>query len=142
MAGKKQMASPFGQWLRKWRKSRGLTQVQLAQKAGCGQSILSGYERGQKTERGGDYMRPEPEMVERLATALGRPVEEARALAGYNPSPVPVTLKDIDMLMQTNPGHGVLISPKTGEAVSVSPDAMDKLIEALKLIGLTTGDKQ
>lgn len=88
-------ASPFGAWMRKWRKARGLTQVQLAQQAQCAQSMISMYERGVKSEKNKEYSRPEPDLVERLATALKRPVEEARALAGYNPSPVPVTLADI-----------------------------------------------
>lgn len=113
--------SSFGEWLRKWRKARKLTQVQLARMADCAQSTISEHERGVKQEKGGDYMMPEPDLVERLATALGRPVEEARVLAGYNPSPVPVTIKDLataqNELRET--GLSVIYNP-TG--INLSPE--------------------
>lgn len=104
--------SSFGIWLRKWRKARGLTQVELANKAGCGQSIISQYERGVKRDIGEEFTRPEPELVERLATALDRPVEEARALAGYLPSPIPPTIKSVQELISQHPGQGIVILPR------------------------------
>jgi transcriptional regulator with XRE-family HTH domain len=88
--------SPFGDWLYQWRRARKLTQAELATAAGCSDSIISAYETGKKKEKSQEFVDPEPELVEALATALRRPVQEARILAGYNPSPVPVTLREVE----------------------------------------------
>ena len=52
----------MGQRLARLRNERGYTQVQLAQKMGLIQSLISGYEI--------DRIRPHPEMVARFAIAL------------------------------------------------------------------------
>lgn len=126
--------SEFGVWLKKWRKARRYTQQELAAKAGCAYSLISMYERGARAEKSGDWMRPEPELVEKLSIALSRPVEEARALAGYNPSPVPVSLRDVDRLLTATPGSGVVINLTSGELENASPDSIEKLIDALREI--------
>lgn len=126
--------SEFGAWLKKWRKARRFTQQELAAKAGCAYSLISMYERGTRAEKSGDYMRPEPELVEKLAIALSRPVEEARALAGYNPSPVPISLREIDRMLTETPGSGVVINLTSGELQSASSDSIEKLIDALREI--------
>lgn len=131
--------SPFGQWLKKWRKARQLTQTQLAVKAGCGQSIISQHERGVRQEVGGDFIRPEPDLVERLATALGRPVEEARLLAGYAPSPAPVTLREVNRIMEENPGSGVYITKENPQGVLISPALIQEFISAVKKLSELSG---
>jgi transcriptional regulator with XRE-family HTH domain len=142
--GDYQMAktSPFGQWLKKWRLARKLTQVELARKADCGQSIISQHERGVRQEVGGDFIRPEPDLVERLATALDRPVEEARALAGYLPSPAPVTMKDVGQVMESLPAIGYY-NRENPQGVSISPALMQEFIQAVKKLtelSKTTGE--
>jgi transcriptional regulator with XRE-family HTH domain len=114
--------SPFGAWLKKWRRSRGLTQMQLARAAECAQSIISAYERGARQEASGEFMRPEPDLIERFATALRRPVEEPRALAGYMPSPVPLTLRDVDRVIEAQEYSG-------GEFrdIDLTPEVREKL---------------
>jgi transcriptional regulator with XRE-family HTH domain len=125
--------SPFGAWLRKWRKARGLTQIQLAAAAKCTQSTISEHERGVKQEVGGDFIRPEPDLVERLATALGRPVEEARALAGYNPSPVRVTMSEVSEILKHNPGQGVFIDANNPTGYTLVPNSLlEDISNALK----------
>jgi transcriptional regulator with XRE-family HTH domain len=123
--------SPFGAWLLKWRKARELTQKELGTKAECAYSLISQYERGVRSEVSGEYMRPEPKLVERLATALDRPVEEARLLAGYNASPVPVTMKDVGQVMESLPAIGYY-SKDNPQGVPISPALMEEFIQAVK----------
>jgi transcriptional regulator with XRE-family HTH domain len=52
----------LGQRIAKFRKKKGLTQVELAEQMGLIQSLVSDYER--------DVIRPHPEMLARLALAL------------------------------------------------------------------------
>jgi transcriptional regulator with XRE-family HTH domain len=127
--------SPFGEWLKKWRKARGLTQVQLAIKADCAQSTVSEYERGEKREGSDEFMRPDPDLLERLATALRRPIEEARALAGYMPSPVPVTMKDVDRVLEAQEYsdgefRDMELTPEVREKLSVIADRARELFKA------------
>lgn len=128
--------SAFGQWLKKWRKARGLTQVQLAQRAGCGQSIISQYERGVKTDVGDDFTRPEPDTIERLADALSRPIEEARALAGYLPSPAPMTLREVQdytPLPMIDFETGIDVNLTTGETHMLTPEEIAELIQKMEM---------
>jgi transcriptional regulator with XRE-family HTH domain len=126
-----QKASPFGVWLKKWRKARQLTQSQLGEKAGCAYSLISMYERGVRQEVSGQYMRPEPELVERLATALGRPVEEGRMLAGYNASPVPITMKELEQMHKDNPGAAIYISQDNPQGVVVPMDILKQILDTM-----------
>lgn len=130
--------SPFGEWLHKWRKARRLTQEQLAKLAGCRQSTISEHERGTRQEVGGDFIRPEEDLVERLATALGRPVEEARDLAGYRASLIPpsmreqsLALKEAVNFVEGNPQQAAIVLPHgpQGKPVVVVTDG--RLAEAL-----------
>lgn len=125
--------SPFGAWLRKWRKARGLTQVQLASKAECGNSIISQYERGERQEVGGEFMRPETDLVERLATVLNRPVEEARALAGYFPSPAPPTLAELNQMHADNPGSAIYLSRDYPRGLIIPPEKTAEFLQAMQI---------
>lgn len=53
--------------LRKFRKNQGMTQVQLAELVGCGQGLISFYERGER--------HPTVHIAIRLACALDTTVE-------------------------------------------------------------------
>ena len=143
--------SEFGKWLRKWRKARGLTQKQLAGKSGCVHSLISAYERGVRSDVSGDYMRPETRLVERLATALDRPVEEARALAGYLPSPAPLTqreayelaLQEGARLVEENPQEAAIVMPRgrdglpyvvvtSGQLAQIIADTVKQVLEQVE----------
>lgn len=69
-------AETLGQRLARIRKERGFTQVELAQKAGTIQAVISDYERGR--------VRPHAEMLGQLAQALGVTADE---LLGIAPAP-------------------------------------------------------
>ena len=65
-------AETFGQYLSRLRKSKGYTQVELAEKMGIIQVIISDYER--------DKLRPYHEMVIRFAQALEVSADELLGL--------------------------------------------------------------
>ena len=68
----------LGQRLARIRKEKGFTQVELAQKVGIIQVLVSDYERGK--------LRPHPEMLVRFALALGVSADELLGLKGTRPS--------------------------------------------------------
>src|SRR5215210_7492152 len=66
--------APFGERLRRLRESAGLTQEELASRAGLTAKAVSALERGERK-------RPYPHTVRSLADALGLSEEERAALA-------------------------------------------------------------
>jgi transcriptional regulator with XRE-family HTH domain len=65
-------AESLGQRLARLRKLKGFTQVELADKIGIIQSLISDYER--------DKLRPHPDMLVRFAVALGVTTDELLGL--------------------------------------------------------------
>lgn len=115
--------NPFGQWLRQWRKARRLTQSELAAEIGFTDAYISAIERNATEKAKGEPIRPSEEFVEKAATALRRPLEEARVLAGYNPSPVPVTLREVESMKIEKWQNGELVP------VEVTTDKAKQLLE-------------
>ena len=68
---------PFGQWVRQNRESRGLSQGELSERAGCSTSFLSKVESGTKT--------PSAESLVALAAALGQDPLKTQVRAGVIP---------------------------------------------------------
>lgn len=77
----------FGQWLRRKRLNRDLTVVQVAERAGISKQYVSMLERSPLHPVTGKPVQPALDKVEALAKALGADAEEARIVAGYDPSP-------------------------------------------------------
>lgn len=77
------MAS-FGEWLRKYRKEKGLTQDELASASGVSPSYISTIERDQPHTITGGKIRPEREKVLALAKAVGGDPVVALLLCGYS----------------------------------------------------------
>lgn len=73
----------FGEWLKKWREEKGFTQDELGKAIGKTKQHISNLERRQQHYASGGYARPSLETVDSLARALGRPLKEARDVAGY-----------------------------------------------------------
>jgi Predicted transcriptional regulators len=113
----------FGKWLKKWRKARRLTQVQLSAEIDYTDAYISALERGVKHDSGAD-IRPSEDFVEKVATALGRPVEEARLLAGYHASPIPVTLSEVSEILKQNPGFGAFIDANDPAGYTLLPNSL------------------
>lgn len=87
-------AGPFGTQLRRWRRTRGLTQLALAQSASTTTRHVSFLETGRS--------RPRAELVQRLAKALGLQPREHNALleAAGLPARFPQRPLDDDQLMR------------------------------------------
>ena len=64
----------FSEHLRKWRKAKGLTQVELAQKLGMTQGVIAHYEKG--------IRKPDLDKVPAIAKILGVPVEAPYGVEG------------------------------------------------------------
>ena len=87
--------SALGKRLAKIRKDRGFTQVELAEKTGVIQTIISDYERGK--------LRPHPDMLVRLAHTMQVSTDEILGVVTPKTSATPSRrflrrLKDIDQL--------------------------------------------
>lgn len=76
----------FGKWLVQARERAGLTQRELAQRAGISTTYVSGLEREEPSARDGSPRRPRVEKIDALARALGIQRDEARLAAGYAPA--------------------------------------------------------
>jgi transcriptional regulator with XRE-family HTH domain len=74
----------FGQWLRKARRTRGMSQITLAKNIGVTGSFISLLEIGALTKQGLP-IRPALHSVDAIARTLGTSCEEARLAAGYAP---------------------------------------------------------
>jgi len=71
------MAETFGEYVRRHRMAVSMTQIMLAERAGIGQSYVSGIERGINRE-------VDPDIVKAIAAAMGRPEGEALRVAFPN----------------------------------------------------------
>jgi len=78
-----EQAAKFAKWLREARDTAGLNKAQLAKEAKIARSYVTNLEGAIKNALTNKPTLPKPEIVERLAVALGVPVSEAREAAGY-----------------------------------------------------------
>lgn len=88
----------FGEWLREQRSRADLTLKQLAARCGVSFSYISALERQQPHSLTGKDIQPKLATVDRLARALGVPIDEARLAAGYAPKyplKAPETIKEL-----------------------------------------------
>jgi transcriptional regulator with XRE-family HTH domain len=85
----------FGKWLAAKREAVGMTQPQLAKRAGISVSYVSALERDEPNAKDGSPRRPRIEKVDKIAKALGVLIDDAREAAGYAPlDPKPKTAKE------------------------------------------------
>lgn len=84
-----QVEEKFGEWLRRWRSEKGLTQEEAGRAIGVSKQHISNLERGQMHYQSGSQARASIEVVDKLAKLFGRPISEARDAAGYGLSEAP-----------------------------------------------------
>lgn len=77
----------FGQWLRRNRKDRGLSQEELGKRVGRTKQYISGLERAAPHPNTGKPAQVTPDGAKLLAKHLNLPPEEAMRAAGFYPSP-------------------------------------------------------
>lgn len=73
----------FGLWLSETLRNAGLRQADLVERTGLSKSYISTLVGDKPNSTTGRPIRPEPQVVEKIARALGVPVGEARLRAGY-----------------------------------------------------------
>lgn len=73
----------FGEWVRRWRKAKGLTQQELADMVGKTKSYISNIERNEPNPTTNAPIRPRVEVVDKIGKALSKTAAEAREMAGY-----------------------------------------------------------
>lgn len=73
----------FGISIRQWRKELGYNQEELGKLAGVSKQYISNLERAEPSSYTGEPTQPSIEVVDNLAKALKRPIQEMRDLAGY-----------------------------------------------------------
>jgi transcriptional regulator with XRE-family HTH domain len=91
----------FAEWLKTYRKAANLSLRKLADRINnlCSDAYLSQLENRRYVGKKGNTMQPDLEIVDALAVALNRPVNEARLAAGYAPitqMTVPEEIASID----------------------------------------------
>lgn len=74
----------FNKWLESARKSAGLTQGELARRAGCTRAYISSLERGVIEGASNEPIKPSLKIVDAIARGLGVPSQIPRRLAGYH----------------------------------------------------------
>ena len=75
----------FGAWVRQHRKLLGLTQTDIAERAGVSPSYISTIERRQPHTVTGVPIKPERDKVMAIAKAVGGSPSEALVMCGYLP---------------------------------------------------------
>lgn len=85
----------FSTWLEQTRKASGLTQEELARRAGCTRAYISLLERAVVETSSNEPVKPSLKIVDALARSLGVPAQIPRRLAGYH-SPDAESLDQIE----------------------------------------------
>lgn len=108
------IVAPMGERIRLLRKQKGITQIQLSEKAGIGVASLIRYEKGERT--------PNLEILRKLADALEVPI--AYLISG---SLAPVTItEDNNGIIEFVPG----VPDDVAQLVGLSSDNKAQLLEA------------
>lgn len=116
-----EMDDKFGTWLYSRRKEKGLTQEQLAGRAGISKAYIGHLENARPNTQGVPTM-PDRDKVAALAKALGAPVPEALIAAGYA----------ADTSVESHDLDGVFVS--FDGAASLTDEEKTELLSAVRLI--------
>jgi transcriptional regulator with XRE-family HTH domain len=123
----------FGQWLKAARQQRGYTLRELANRAHnvCTFGYIAQLERETAGKKGQEYQ-PDVEIVDALATALDRPIAEARLAAGY--AAPPKEPQTVDELVQELYRLGILDHIEFTEEFDDSPEALERVKTSLGVV--------
>lgn len=112
----------FGQWVRLKREEKGLTQMDVARRAGVSMSYISTIERGERHRITGAPSAPSRDIIINIAKALGADEAEALMRAGYTPEDP----KAIDIMQRDD----IRIALFTG---SIPPEELDEFRRAIEI---------
>lgn len=122
-----------GQSLRAWRKSKGMTQEDLAAAVGIGPAYMSNLERGVSPNKRSGIPRASVELCKRFAKALDVPEADVLSLYGYAaPRPKPRTARDlIEELTELGIIDGILFNDI--DIHDESPETFERVRHALEI---------
>src|SRR5262245_24094592 len=121
----------FGRWVRRFRDQCDYTQEQLGDLVGVKKAYISNLERAELSSYTGRPSRPDIEIVDKLAAVLGRPIMEARNLAGYGlPEGAVKTVEDAVNVTLLFDQKG--LSDAERETIRPLLQSADRMIELLK----------
>ena len=122
---KKLMSNNFSEWLKTNRKKSGLTLIQTRDRINnlCSDAYISRLENARYDNKKGKPPQPDIEIVDALAEAFGRPIDEARLAAGYAP---------IDNLSEIVPKTVIEAFAREGTLDSRDHDLIVNIIDTLK----------
>ena len=83
----------LGQFIKKVRKAKGLSQLTVARRAGIARSYISRLESD-------DFKKPSLDMLSRIATALGISIDTLLQKAGYKGKVLKKELPDLDIYLR------------------------------------------
>ena len=86
---KQRNARRFAEQLRHWLNDKGFSQAELARRSGLTPQTIGQYLAQKPHHLTNRLLLPEIDTVDRIARALGIPIAEARAAAGYAHEPLP-----------------------------------------------------
>jgi transcriptional regulator with XRE-family HTH domain len=144
------MPTKPGEWLRDRRKALGMTQEDVAKRAGVSVSYVSTLERGQTHSQTNAELRPSPEKVAALAKAVSGDEGELLILFGYAPENTvylgnPRNLKELLDVLDRIPGFGgITFSDKftDDDLDALSPEAFQEVVQAVQLAVTLTLERQ
>lgn len=126
------MYADFGKWLRTARKRRRYTQKALGAKIGYSGAYISILENAVPHSESGGAVRPSEDFIEKVARELRVDEGQGRMLAGYREDPAPITLKEINRVMEDSCGGAVYISQDQPNGTLLDKETAERLISALK----------
>lgn len=131
------MKEGFGKWLHSNRKAAGMTQGQLAERAGISTSYVSTLERDERHHLTNAPPQPAIDVVESIAKALNVPTDEARLAAGYAPKVMqgpPSNVRDFLTALESLGVPGLEFGHAFSGQHNLSVEGYENLIEDLKLV--------
>ena len=127
----------FGEWLRAARTSKGYSYRTLAKRANnvCTFGYISQIESG-VTGKNGKPFQPDLEIVDALAAALGKDIDEARLAAGYAPRSLtagrPESLDELMALLE-RAGIDHIEFADRDKFADASPDDLEKVLDSIRI---------
>lgn len=135
------MYNEFGKWLRTARKRRRLTQKELGRRIGYSDAIISIYENARPHSDTGGAVRPSEDFIEKVARELRIDEGQGRMLAGYKGDPAPVTLREVQQMLDETPQTAFAVSP-SGKYALVPLELVQRLANVLNELNSHANESQ
>lgn len=117
----------FGISIRQWRKDLGYSQEELGKLAGVSKQYISNIERAEPSSYTGEPTQPSVDVVDNLAKALKRPIQEMRDLAGYG-------IKEMDTDKDDQQAQAARAAALIKGFLDMTPERQSQLLALMKVL--------